>query len=378
MGLRFTALDRIFLWWVIATLAMGTAAGPSVQRFVNRAGVVFDAAATYFLCRCWVRDLDGLRHVAGFLAVLVVPLALGMIVEKISGRNFFYLLGGVAEYGEVRDGRLRCQGAFRHPILAGTYAATLLPCLVGLLFNPHSRGLALVGSASAGIAVCASGSSGALLAMLTVAVGCASWRIKNHMRHFRWALVLVVLGFALVMNAPVWYLIARISTICGGTGWHRSYLIDQAVQHFGEWWLTGSTYTAHWAPSGMVLPSDPNNMDITNQYIAEGLGGGVLKLGLFLYMIILCYKTVGRLVIKTTTFCFSDRIFVWSVGVSLTAHCVSFISISYFDQIVVMWYLLLASVSMLSSLETKDPLGTEDANAPRPIVVNPVQTYESL
>jgi hypothetical protein len=299
-----------------------------------------------------------------------------MIVERLSGRNFFYLLGGVAEHGELRDGTLRCQGAFRHPILAGTYAATLLPLLAGLWFSPGSRGLAVIGSACAGIAVVASGSSGALLAMTSVAVGFACWQIRKHMRLLRWAIVLAVIALALVMKAPVWYLLARFSKISGGTGWHRSYLIDQAVQHFGEWWMTGSAYTAHWAPSGQVLPSDPNNMDITNQYIAEGLGGGLLKLGLFLYMIILSYKTVGLLVLRIRNLGFPDRIFIWSLGVSLTAHCVSFISISYFDQIVVMWYWLLAIVSMLTSLETKESLRARDVDETEEVIENSIQAFE--
>jgi hypothetical protein len=349
LGLHVTALDKLFIWWVVATLVMGTLASPSVERFVNRGGEVFNAVATYFLIRCWVRDLDGLHRVVRFLAAMIIPLALAMLVEKVTRRNFFYLLGGVAERGEVRDGTIRCQGAFRHPILAGTYAATLFPLFIGLWFSPGNRRVAIIGTACAAVATVASGSSGAVLAMMSVALGFACWQIRHHMRLFRWTLVLTVLALALSMKAPVWYLIARISELSGGTGWHRSYLIDQAVQHFSEWWMTGSTYTAHWAPSGQVLPSDPNNMDITNHYIAEGLGGGLLKLGLFLWMVVACYSIVGTVAVKAPSLPLSNRLFVWSIGVALTAHCVSFISISYFDQIVVMWYWLLASVSMLAS-----------------------------
>jgi hypothetical protein len=201
--------------------------------------------------------------------------------------------------------------------------------------------------------------------------------MRYRMRLFRWALVLALIALALVMKAPIWFLIARISEISGGTGWHRSYLLDQAIGHLDEWWLVGSTYTAHWAPNGQVLTSDPNNMDITNHYVLEGLGGGVLKLGLLLAMIVTCYKTVGHWVCNAECVPLSSRIFMWSIGVCLTAHCVSFISVAYFDQIVVMWYWLLASVSMLS-VEHQDTRRTEESpQRMRNAFESPVKVSES-
>jgi hypothetical protein len=170
------------------------------------------------------------------------------------------------------------------------------------------------------------------------------------MRWVRRGIVLAVIALALVMNAPVWYLAARLSSITGGgSGWWRSYVMEQAVQHFNEWWLVGSTYTAHWAPAGIVLPGDRNNMDVTNHYITEGLGGGLLKLGLFLAIIVKSYKTIGRWTRRTNSLSLAPQVLIWAIGVGLTAHCVSFFSVSYFDQIVVMWYWLLAVIAMLVS-----------------------------
>lgn len=347
-GLELTSLDRIFGWWVVVTLVVGTLASLSLDRFINRGGEVFNAVGCYVLFRCWVRDFNELIRVVRFLAVMIVPLAVIMVVEKVTGRNLFYVLGGVPEHGEIREGRLRCQGAFRHPILAGTYAATMLPLFIGLWFGREGRKLAVIGGCSAVVATMASASSGPLLAMVAVMAGCALWHFRHQMRLFRWAMVGALIGLALVMKQPVWFLISRISDICGGSGWHRSYLIEVALRHLHEWWLVGSTYTAHWGPGGQVLASDPNNMDITNHYIAEGLGGGLLKLGLFIAMIVAGYKTIGGWVGSAGAMPTPVRMFVWSIGVCLTAHCVSFISISYFDQIVVMWYWLLAVLAMLA------------------------------
>jgi hypothetical protein len=99
---------------------------------------------------------------------------------------------------------------------------------------------------------------------------------------------------ALMMNAPVWYLSAKLSEAMGGSGWHRAYLIDQWVAHFGEWWLFGTTYTAHWGPAGETIPGDPNMMDITNHFVMEAVKGGLLKLLLFVAMLVGCFKVIGR------------------------------------------------------------------------------------
>jgi hypothetical protein len=349
-NLRFTILDKLFLWWAIVTLVLGTLANPTLETLINRGGTVYNAVGAYFLIRFWVRNTDDVATMVCFLGVMILPLALSMIVEKFTRHNVFSVFGGVPEITEEREGRLRCQGAFRHPILAGTYAATLFPLFVGLWsMGGRKKWRAITGACSTVVVTMAAVSSGALLALIAAVIGLAAWRAREHMRQMRWGIVFVVIALSLVMKAPVWYLIARVSEIAGGSGWHRSYLIDQAVKHFDEWWLVGSTYTAHWAPAGQVLAVDPNNMDITNHYIAEGLGGGVLKLGLFLAMIVVGFKTVGRWIHRQELPPLCSRIFLWSIGVCLFAHCVSFISISYFDQLVSMWYWLLAIISMLAA-----------------------------
>lgn len=172
------------------------------------------------------------------------------------------------------------------------------------------------------------------------------------MRFVRRGAVAAILIMAMVMNAPVWYLFDRLSSITGGTGWFRSYLIDQTISHFNEWWLFGTTYTAHWAPSGEVTPADPNMMDITNHYIVQGVSGGLLKLVLFLAIIVVSFKIIGRW-FKSENADPSVGILVWAAGVSLFSHCLSFVSTTYFDQIVVVWYWLLAVIASMPAWENE-------------------------
>jgi hypothetical protein len=58
-----------------------------------------------------------------------------MLTEMATGRNAFASFGGVHEIAQMRNGLLRCQGPFAHPILAGTFGATQLPLFIALWFQ---------------------------------------------------------------------------------------------------------------------------------------------------------------------------------------------------------------------------------------------------
>jgi hypothetical protein len=124
-------------------------------------------------------------------------------------------------------------------------------------------------------------------------------------------------------------------------------LIDQFVRHITQWLLAGTDYTANWAPAGLVLAADPNNMDITNNYIAQAVQGGIWQLALFLAIIVGCFKIVGQLVRGNAGGVLTPRM-RWALGIALSGHCVAFLDISYFDQISVFWYWLVAVIACLS------------------------------
>ena len=226
-----------------------------------------------------------------------------------------------------------------------------MPLMLGLFFKDKSgRLIAIIGIISATIITVASGSSGPLLAYLSAIVGFAMWPFRDNMRAIRWGIVFFIIALHIYMKDPVWFIIARIAEITGATGWYRSQLINQAIHYFGEWWLFGTKYTAHWMAT--VLPINPNMADITNQYIWEGVSGGIVRLILFITIIALSFKTVGLSLKALENKPFAIKIMIWSVGVSLFAHVVSYISIVYFDQMVLFWFLLL---SMISDLPRTSP-----------------------
>jgi hypothetical protein len=375
---RLNGVDKLFIAWGLTVAISGALRDPGSIMGNHCFGFIFNAFGTYFLIRFLTKDLSEVAGHLRFLVFAAVVVAIAMLYEFITHHDLFAVFGGVPDLLDLREGRFRCQGPFEHPILAGTFMATLFPLLAGLLFlkkRSSDKTLAVVGIVACGFSSYAAASSGALLTFLTAIVGLVLWTMRRHMRLFRRGIVLVVFAMSLVMKSPPWYIIAKLSDRLGGTGWHRAYLIDQAVGHFGEWFLVGTSVTAHWAPSGQVLAADPNNMDITNNYISQGIQGGLLGLGLFLAIIVSCFKIVGRKV-RSQDSPLPPKL-IWAFGVSLACHCTAMISIAYFDQIQVFWFWLLgvfACMSVPTRSERNPNRLPAEAPAPRSLALTQAQS----
>jgi hypothetical protein len=311
----------------------------------GRLGTLYDAVGVYLLVRASVRSVDDALAVLKACAVVVIPLAVPFIMESVSGRNAFAALGGVPPLSEIRDGHVRSTGPFKHPILAGTFAATTMPLFVGLWASGKaSRVVVTFAIASVTIIVITSRSSGPLSAFAVASVGLLIWPCRNMMRVIRWGMLLALLGLALVMKQPIWFLIARVSDLTGGGGWYRSGLIDAAVQHFDEWWLIGTGYTAHWMATGVTDTS----ADLVNQFVAQGVNGGLLTVLLFVWLLVKCFQAVGT-GLNTPGHSSRTQFAIWSMGCGLAGHVASFFSVSYYDQIIIFWCLLIGSIVAVAS-----------------------------
>lgn len=338
---QFNTIDKVVIAWTIVrtvnyTLLWGTSAA-----LINRLGYAYDILGAYFLFRFLVREPKDVSRAIRYLAIFVIPLALVMVVEKLTARNLFAVFGGVPFIPEMREGVVRCQGPFSHPILAGTFGATSFPLFVALWWQQRPGHLfALIGALSAAVITAMAGSSGPALACLAGIVGLCCWAIRSHMRAVRWAIVLLVVLLQVVMKAPVWFVMARFSLFSGSTGWFRGFLIDMAFRHLADWWLIGTQAAATWHPF---------LIDVTNQYIAEGFCGGALAMALFIAVLAVAFRSVGRSVRQAKVSYPSKRL-AWALGAVLFAHAVTFISVTYFDQNFVMLYFLLAAVSAVATV----------------------------
>jgi hypothetical protein len=337
-SLSLTPIDKALLWWTLSSVVIYTLMWQTPEDFVNRLGFAYNAAGMYFLFRFLVRDVDDIHRIFKMMALFVLPLAAMMLQEWLTGRNVFAVFGGVHEITQVRDGVMRCQGPFAHPILAGTFGASLLPYFVALWHRDRSqRLLAVLAIVGATVITITSGSSGPILTYAAAVLGLAMWGLRRYMRTIRRGLVLVLVGLHMVMKAPVWFLIARVDVLSGSTGFHRAYLIDRFIATFSQWWFLGM--------KGTEAFGEQIHDDITNTYVVQGIGGGLLTLILFILIIVLCFRGIGLVQALPQQPTFLRR-YLWAMGVSLFAHVVTFLSITYFDQNFVNWYLLLAMISM--------------------------------
>jgi hypothetical protein len=166
------------------------------------------------------------------------------------------------------------------------------------------------------------------------------------MRVIRWALLIGVLLVHLAMKAPVWFLIARIGDLVGGGGYHRAAIIDRFVADVGSWWLIGMdpSKTASWL--AYQLPD--GTADLTNQFVVAGVNGGVLGLTLFVALISQGFGQLGLAMIRVRSERPNDEKLLWAFGAALVATVVSFFSVSYFDQIGVVFYILLACIARVT------------------------------
>jgi hypothetical protein len=275
---------------------------------------------------------------------MIIPLAFLFVLELTTGKNPFYLLGGVPLFPEIRNGRLRCQGPFMHSILAGTFGATSLPLFVGLWAQTEVKRILATGAILAtSIIVYCSASSGPFLAYFMCIVGMICWKYRSRMKTIRWGIVVILLSLQFLMKAPVWFLISKISDIVGGGGWYRSALIDAAITHFDEWWLIGTGYTAHWMQTGLI--ADPNMADMVNYFVSQGVRGGLLALILFIWLLVKCFKTVGLAARNEARYTVQQRFMIWCMGCTVLGHVASFFSVSYFDQITIFWYMIIAMIA---------------------------------
>jgi hypothetical protein len=346
--LRLNVIDVIVLSWVVSLVVMYTLLVQHPLAVINRLGAAYDALGLYFLFRYLITDHEDFERALAITAVLAVPLAIAMLLESKSGRNLFFVLGGVPEITIERDGIFRCQGPFSHPILAGTVGATLTPLFIGLWFTRGLyKGLAVIGALAALTVTVTSASSGPWMACAYGILAITLWPIHAYMRYLRWGALILLVTLHMAMKSPIWFLIGRLSNFVGGTGWHRAELIDQAINHFDEWWLVGTKYTAHWNLG--TLPNEPDMADITNQYILEGVNGGLLTMILFISIIAFCFRNIGRAIKQVEKQSLAVKMSLWAMGASLFSHVVSFLSVSYFDQMIMLWYFLLASISSVTS-----------------------------
>jgi hypothetical protein len=332
-------LDRLMIMWAGLAILTGFAhsmdnGNPVILRF----GMVFDYVGSYLYARIYIKDSSDILRFGRCLVFVMVPLAMLLIVEKISGQNSYEALG--ATFKMIRHGHVRAAGPFGNAILAGTAGGTSIPLLV-MLFRDY-RSYSIVGILTACLIVFCSSSSGSYLTLFVSIVGLLFWRWRSYVAWVRKCVVVSLIGLHLVMNDPVWYLTAYVDIGGGSTGYHRAELITQALNHIEEWWLTGTDYTRHWMPYGIDWSG--NHIDITNYYLKMGVLGGLPLMIAFVAILSSAFGLIGRRIGELRAEKNLSEFMLWCVGVALFAHCISFLGVAYFDQSYIFLFMVIGAI----------------------------------
>lgn len=333
-SLRLLTIDRVLIAYILVSCTLNTVLQGNFGAVVFNLGFAMDSLGMYFLTRVSIRnfrDLDGIVSAAAVIAlILVVPFYIEKFVPP--HRNLFSVFGGMDEFSQMRQGKIRASGAFTHPIIAGCYWVALLPLFVARLrTHPNGRIVSVLAIIATFVIVFATASSTPLAGLLLVIGSFAFYPFRATLPAVRWGFAGMLVLLHLTMSAPVWHLISRIDLVGGSTGWHRYHLIDAAIHNFPRWAVMGTRSTASW---GHQL------FDLTNQYVFEGVRGGFLSLALFVALIVLSFRGAGRLMVATRRV--PAREFQsYAVGVCFFVHSVLFLAVSYFGQIYTLWYFTL-------------------------------------
>ena len=331
------SIDRALVLWAIVLMASSIAHTPDA--WLYRAGIVWDVLGSYLLLRVYLRDWKDVTRIFKVLCIALVPVAVLMILEKWTGHNFFAALGGDSQV-VVRDGIVRARGPFAHPILAGTVGATSVAMALSLW--PSHRVHALFGLLAASGILLACTSSGPAVSALFVVFGLMLWKSRKKIRALVWIIALGIAALDVVMQDPVYFLMARVDVTGSSTGWYRARLIQAAIEHLDEWWLVGTDYTRHWMPTG--IPANELHADITNHFLQMGVWGGLPLMLVFMLALALAFRELGRALRRNKGAAFEHRFLMWTVGAILFGYVVTFLSISVFDQSIVFFCLALAAI----------------------------------
>lgn len=336
-------IDKIVISMVVMRIITYTILFGTFGAFVNRLGGSFDIIGSYFISRALIRNIDDIKRVVNILLIISIPISIFMINEQITGENLFSVFGGVPADSFVRDGRIRAQGAFGHPILAGNFGAALFPLVVGLWW---SNGIKfrnfIIGLISSTAIVITSFSSGPFVAYLAGIMGLCFWIFRKNMRIVIWGGGICLIVLHIVMKAPVWALIMRFGS--SGSAYHRFNILDKTIKNFGEWWLIGIESTLQWGHGFEILG------DVANFYCRIAVDSGLIGLILFLMIIIYSFKAVGKAIRQVDNQGYLQK-FIWAIGASLFAHTIAFIGISYMGSNLFMLYMTVAILSTISTME---------------------------
>lgn len=328
----FNSLDKLFIVWVCYRGSATTVTNwPSST--MEQIQILVQSMLGYFLLRYLIQNEEDVARAVKTLAVIALILGLCMVFEHHFLVNpFGVYLGGAPMTPEIRNGSARAQAAFGHSILAGCFGGTLVPLFIWL-WKKNAKGAATAGVLGSTAMVLSANSSTPLLAYTAGCLGLLFWPLRRNMKTVRWVIVGTLAILALVMKAPVWFVIAHINVVGGSGGYDRAILIDTCMRHIRDWWLIGTNQNGSW---GWDM------WDLSDQFVAEAETGGLVTIVCFIAIIAKCFSRLGTMRKRSAP---KNQLLFWCLGSVMLAHIFAYFGVAYWDQTQMWWFAFLAMIS---------------------------------
>ena len=329
-----------------SSLGYGTSPEVSQVGTMDRVGLMVDAGLCYVTFRALIGSMDDFVRFLKDFALILIPFVALLLTERATGQNPFALVGGVPAFYD--PARVRCVGSFSHPSLLGTLGASFLPLHIGLALTKQYRMRAVAGIGLCTAVVLFSNSGGpASFAAITL-IAWLLWVARRRMLIVRSVIIILLVLLGVFMQAPLWYLPAKLSLIFGGDGWHRSRLMEVAFDDISKWWLAGMPLdlTRDWFPYLVG-----GGVDITNLYLKFGLDAGIFGMFLFVLLQIRAFRMLGgalAVVRLTSGRPTAEEFLLWGLGAMLVGHISNWFAITYFDQTQVVWFMQIAAIASIT------------------------------
>jgi hypothetical protein len=364
-------IDKAFIALIAVILITTIILTPKGAAAFNAVGEAYTAIGIYFLVRFLVRDEEDILRSVKALVLVSVVAAPVMILEQTSHINVFGYLGGELLHSAIREGRIRSQAFFGHSIIAGCFGATVLPFCAWLWSRGRIAKLyALVGVVSAVIMILTCASSTPLMGMAGALLAFGFWPLRRQMRWVRRGVVVMLILLHLVMHGPVWALIAHIDIVGGNSSYHRYQLIDQCIRHFWDWWLFGTLDNASW---GWDM------WDTANQFVGTAERAGILALFLLIALFSRAFRAIGNA--RAAHEADKPRQFeLWTIGCVVFTQLMIFVGVDYFDQTMMVWYLLLSIAVAITGeyglVPARASLNRYESASAKPAILRPAAAPE--
>ena len=348
---QWSALDKAVATSMAVYVGVTLVTQPVWASVENRAGFLMDTWLAYIIARFIITDRETLIWVIKCVSIVLVPLAALGCIEATTGWQPFIELKRYRPWDplidevekQMRWGFTRAVGPFSHPILFGGTFAMFLPLIYYLRHEKSIwRNLAYILSFVAFIGALSSMSAGpwVMVAFILFCIALANFKVwaKPMLKFFIFSCIFI----QILSNRPFYHVIFSYASKLGGTGWHRARLIDLAINNFGQWWIAG--YGGRDPGWGYYLGISWT--DMTNEYILAGVKYGLAGIIVLVWVLYAAfrglraaYQSANRAEIKSL---------YWTLGIVLISVAVIWLSISFFGQLLSLFYVVLGIIGSCS------------------------------